>query len=94
MARSMVGVLLAAVAAAVPVLMADVHGSAIIMLAILAAGSGGGIYILASKKSASAAAPTSSAQDDASTACISSALKKMPSKMHVHMHEARVHCTE
>ena len=42
--------LFAAVAAAVPVLVADVHGSAIIILAILAAGSGVGIYILAYKK--------------------------------------------
>ena len=50
MARSVVGVLFAAVAAAVPVLVVDVHGSAIIILAILAAGSGGGIYVLASKK--------------------------------------------
>ncbi len=53
MSRSMVGLLLAAVGAAVPILVADVHGIAIITLAVLAAGSGGGIYALSSKKNAS-----------------------------------------
>ena len=53
MARSMVGLLLAAVGAAVPVLVAGVHGSALIVLAVLAACSAGGIYILSPKKNAS-----------------------------------------
>ena len=49
MARSTVGLLLAAVGAAVPVLVAGVHGSTLIVLAVLAAGSAGGIYILSSR---------------------------------------------
>jgi hypothetical protein len=78
MPRSMVGLLLAAVGAAVPVLVAGVHGSALIMLAVLAAGSAGGIYVLSSRKTASAEASVSSAQENACVASTPSALKKMP----------------
>lgn len=53
MARSMVGLLLVAVGAAVPILVTGVHGRVIIVLAVLAAWSAGGIYILSSKKNAS-----------------------------------------
>ena len=53
MAWGMVGLLLAAVGAAVPVLVAGVHGVAIMVLAALAAGSSGGIYALSCKKNAS-----------------------------------------
>jgi hypothetical protein len=48
MPRSMVGLLLAVVAAAVPILVIDAHGVAIKVLAALAASAGGGIYVLQS----------------------------------------------
>ena len=53
MSRSMVGLLLAAVGAAAPILVAGLHGFAIIVLAALAAGSSSGIYALSCKKNAS-----------------------------------------
>ena len=46
MARSMVGLLLVAVGAAVPVLLAAAHGVAVIGLAISATIASGGVYAL------------------------------------------------